>query len=187
MSGGDFTRLFIAIALSPEIRGTLEEVIQRLRPCCESGRFSQTENLHLTLVFLGEIPVEKMEAVREAMDAVSILPFSLHVGGFGYFRREGGDIFWAGVERSESLVSLYRQLSFQLRDRGFVMERRGFRPHLTLARQAVLKREYDHGAFVVPAMRMPVEKFILFQSERSGGKLRYLPIYEKEIPEGGTR
>nr|WP_243112541.1 RNA 2',3'-cyclic phosphodiesterase [Caproiciproducens sp. NJN-50] len=162
-------------------------MIQRLRPCCESGRFTQIENLHLTLVFLGEIPAEKAGLVRESMDAVSVLPFPLHVGGFGYFRREGGDIFWAGVERSEPLVSLHRQLSAQLRNRGLTLERRGFRPHLTLARQAVLKREYDHGAFVVPAMKMPVEKFTLYQSERPGGKLRYTPVYEKAIQGEGTK
>lgn len=173
--------------MSPEIRETLEEVIQKLRPCCESGRFAQAENLHLTLIFLGEIPEEKMEIVRKEMDAVSVSPFSLHIGGFGYFRREGGDIFWAGVERSEPLVSLYRRLNVQLRNSGFALERRGFRPHLTLARQAVLKREYDHGAFVVPAMKMPVGKLTLFQSQRPGGKLRYTPIYERMIPGEGTK
>lgn len=121
------------------------------------------------------------------MDAVSVSPFLLHIGGFGYFRREGGDIFWAGVERSEPLVSLYRQLNVQLRSCGFALERRGFRPHLTLARQAVLKWEYDHGAFVVPAIKMPVEKLTLFQSERPGGKLRYTPVYEKVLPGEGTK
>jgi 2'-5' RNA ligase len=167
--------------LSPEIRETLEEVIQRLRPCCESGRFTKTENMHLTLAFLGEIPAEKVDLARRAMDAVNAETFLLHVGGFGYFRREGGNIFWAGVERSDPLVSLHRQLNAQLRGCGFTLERRGFRPHLTLARQAVLKQEYDHSAFVVPAMKMPVEKFTLFQSERPGGKLRYTPVYVKTL------
>lgn len=156
-------------------------MVQRLRPCCESGRFTQTENLHLTLAFLGEISAERTGLVREAMDAVDASSFPLHVGGFGYFRREGGDIFWAGVERSESLAALHRQLSAQLRSRGFTLERRGFRPHLTLARQAVLKREYDHGAFVVPTTKMQVEKFTLFQSDCPGGKLRYTPVYEKAL------
>lgn len=152
-----------------------------LRPCCESGRFTRTENLHLTLIFLGETSPEKMDLVREAMDAVHSSPFFLHIGGFGYFRREGGDIFWAGVERSEPLISLHRQMSSQLRARRFALEKRGFRPHLTLVRQAVLKREYDHGAFVVPAMKMPVDRITLFRSDRPGGKLRYTPVYERRI------
>ena len=171
--------MFIAVALSREIRGTLEEVTRKLRPCCESGRFTQADNLHLTLAFLGETPEEKLVLAREAMESVRIPPFLLHVGGFGYFRREGGDIFWAGVERSESLASLHRQLSAQLRDRGFALERRSFRPHLTLARQAVLRREYDHSVFVVPTMKMTVEKFTLYQSERFGGKLCYTPVFER--------
>lgn len=150
-----------------------------LQACCESVRFTRPENLHLTIVFLGEIPPEKLDSVRGAMDALACGPFALHVGGFGYFRREGGDLFWAGVERSEALRALHRQMDFQLRSRGFVLERRSFRPHLTLARQAVLKRQYDHGAFVVPAMKMQVEKITLFRSERTGGKLCYTPLYEK--------
>ncbi|MCI1965294.1 MAG: RNA 2',3'-cyclic phosphodiesterase [Oscillospiraceae bacterium] len=179
--------MFIAVALSPEIRDTLEDVIQRLRPCCESGRFTKAENLHLTLTFLGEVSAAKAELAREAMDAVSVFPFPLHVGGFGYFRRQSGDIFWAGVERSEPLSFLHRQLSSQLRSRGFSLERRGFRPHLTLARQAALKQEYDHGAFVVPAAKMLVEKITLFQSERPGGKLCYTPVYEKMLSQEKTR
>lgn len=137
--------------------------------------------MHLTLAFLGETPEDKLGLVREAMEAIRISPFLLHVGGFGYFRREGGDIFWAGVEKSESLAFLHRQLSAQLRDRGFTLERRGFRPHLTLARQAVLKREYDHSVFVVPTMKMAVEKFTLYQSERLGGKLCYTPLFERML------
>ncbi len=157
--------------------------MQRLRPCCESGRFVQAENLHLTLAFLGEVPTEKLGEVREAMDSVSAEPFLLHVGGFGYFRREGGDIFWAGVERSEHLTGLYRQLYTQLQSRGFHLEKRAFRPHLTLARQAVLKKEYDHGAFVAPTKKMRVEKITLYQSERPGGILKYTPVYEKILRE----
>ncbi|QNK42580.1 RNA 2',3'-cyclic phosphodiesterase [Caproicibacter fermentans] len=175
--------MFIAVSLSPEIRDTLEKVMRRLRLCCESGRFVQAENLHLTIAFLGEIPPEKLGEVRGAMDSVGAAPFFLHVGGFGYFRREDGNIFWAGVERSEHLTGLYRQLYEQLQNRGFRLEKRAFRPHLTLARQAVLKKDYDHGAFVVPAKKMRVEKITLYQSERPGGILKYTPVYEKTLRE----
>lgn len=174
-------RLFIAIALSREIGNTLDGVIRKLRSCCESGRCVRASNLHLTLAFLGETAPERVAQVREAMDRAAVPPFLLHIGGLGCFRRGSGDIFWAGVERSDALTELHRRLSLQLRKRGFPPERRVFRPHLTLARQAILKREYDHDAFVVPAMRMPVKKIALMKSERPEGKLVYTPMYEKML------
>lgn len=137
--------------------------------------------MHLTLVFLGEISTDRLADIREAMDSVNVPPFFLHVGGFGYFRRNGGDIFWAGVERSKALMTLYHQTSTQLLNRGFRLEKRAYRPHLTLARQAILKQEYNHSAFVVPAMKMPVEKITLFQSERQYARLCYKPVYHKVL------
>ena len=157
----------------------MAQVIAKMRPCCEHARFTQVENLHLTIVFLGETPSDKLSIIKEGMDSVNISPFSLYVGGFGYFHRKGGDIFWAGVERSKSLVTLHDQTYTQMKNHGFHLERRGFCPHLTLARQVLLKREYDHSAFVVPAIKMPVEKITLFQSQRQGGKLHYIPLYNK--------
>ena len=118
------------------------------------------------------------------MDCVGVPPFVLHIGGFGYFRRPGGDVFWAGVEHSDSLTELYLRLYEELEKRGFPLEKRSFRPHLTLVRQAVLKQEYDHCAFVVPAMKMTVEKISLMKSERSGGDLVYTPLYEKDLLKG---
>lgn len=177
-------RLFIAVTLSREIGDELVGVIRRLQSCCESGRFTQGDNLHLTVVFLGETAPERLGEVREAMDAVAAPPFFLHIGGIGYFRREGGDIFWAGVERSEALTELHRRTYSELQKRAFPLEKRSFRPHLTLVRQAVLKQEYDHGAFVVPAMKMKVETITLMKSERVGGRLVYTPLYEKALPPG---
>lgn len=177
-------RLFVAVTLNREIGDALNGVIRRLQSCCESGRYTQAENLHLTIVFLGETDPARLPQVREAMDCTGVPPFVLHIGGFGYFRRSGGDIFWAGVERSDALTGLYLRLYEELEKRGFPLEKRSFRPHLTLVRQAVLKQEYDHGAFVVPAVKMPVEKISLMKSERPGGSLVYTPLYEKALPRG---
>ena len=174
-------RLFVAVTLSREIGDALTQVIRRLQSCCESGRFTQDRNLHLTVVFLGENAPERLGEVQEAMDAVAVPPFFLHIGGIGYFRREEGDIFWAGVERSDALTELHRQTYSELQKRGFPLEKRSFRPHLTLVRQAVLKQEYDHGAFVVPAVKMKVEALTLMKSERLNGRLLYTPLYEKGL------
>lgn len=174
-------RLFFAVTFPSEIKDRLCAVMENLRPCCAEGRFTLRENLHLTLVFLGEIPNEKLPAVQAAMEATSADPFPLHIGGMGCFRRNGGDLYWAGVERTQPLCSLYDSLSAELQKRGFTAESRTYRPHLTLVRQAVLTEGCDRSAFTVPVMKMNVEKFSLMKSERVGGRLLYTEIGSKNL------
>lgn len=174
-------RLFFAIRLSEKIQDKLCEVLQNFRPCCEEGHFTLRENLHLTLAFLGETSMEKFPMVQAAMEATSAEPFELHIGGMGCFHRNGGDLYWAGVERTLPLCSLYDSLCTELQKQGFSMDSRPYRPHLTLVRQAVLKDGCDRSAFVVPPMQMQVEEFSLMKSERMEGKLLYTEVGTKRL------
>ena len=182
-------RLFLAVRFSAEIMDALCDAIQRLKVCCESGRFTERENLHLTLVFLGEIPSSKVNLVKEAMQTAQIPAFAVCIGGVGCFRRPGGDIFWAGVERSSGLLAAYGELCEKLEEKGFPMEfsmensigKRPFRPHLTLGRGVVLKKDCVSGKVDVPPMRMKVETVSLMRSDRVGGKLKYTEIYVKKL------
>lgn len=176
-------RLFFAVRFSEQIKDRLCGVLENLRPCCAEGRFTLRENLHLTLVFLGEITLERLPAVRAAMNAVSAEPFPLHIGGMGCFQRNGGDLYWAGVERTPALCSLYDSLCVELQKRGLQTDSRPYRPHLTLVRQAVLSEGCDRSAFVVPTMQMKVEKFSLMKSERVNNRLLYTEIGSKNLEE----
>jgi RNA 2',3'-cyclic 3'-phosphodiesterase len=170
-------RLFYAITLEDQIRRELCSAMQSMRQCFQSGRFSPEENLHLTLVFLGEVAPEQLDDAKGALDAARGNAFSLHIGGIGCFRRDGGDIYWAGIERTQPLSNLYFSLCTELRGRGFSVERRAFHPHLTLVRQAVLKTECDRSVFVVPMMSMEVDRVSLMLSERSRGRMVYTNLH----------
>lgn len=178
-----FMRLFLAVGFDTEIRDALCEAIRRLRACCESGRFTERENLHLTLVFLGEVPAGRVGFVKEAMEQARIPAFMLCIGGVGFFRRPGGDICWAGVERSGALAAAYGELCGKLAEKGFGVEKRPYRPHLTLGREIVLKEDCRSGAFDVPPMKMKVEAVSLMRSDRPEGKLKYTEIYIKRLEE----
>ncbi len=167
-------RLFIAVLFSEEIKDSLCTAMEKMRPCCARGVFTRRDNLHLTLAFLGENGPEQAESARAALKAVRAEPFWLQIGGIGCFRREGGDIYWAGVEKSQALGSLYDTLKAELRARNLRTEDRPFHPHLTLARQASLSGGCDRRAFSVPVMRMRVEKISLMESRREDGRLVYL-------------
>ncbi len=167
-------RMFIAVLFPEEVKDGLCAAMDEMRPLCAKGVFTRRDNLHLTLAFLGEAGPAQAESARLALKAVGAGPFSLQIGGIGCFRRPGGDIYWAGVEKNRPLAGLRESLRGELRARGLPVEDRPFHPHLTLVRQAVLKSGCDRRALSVPVMRMRVEKISLMESRREEGRLTYL-------------
>ncbi|MGI5935349.1 MAG: RNA 2',3'-cyclic phosphodiesterase [Oscillospiraceae bacterium] len=168
-------RLFIAINFNTETRSRLLSLRDELRARLERGRFSAPENLHLTLAFLGECDAKQTATVKAAMDAVSFRPLLLSVGCVGRFKRDGGDVWWAGVSESKPLSDLQRGLTDKLIASGFTLEKRKYSPHITLGREVVT----DTSPWVFEAFGETVGKIELMKSEQIDGKLTYTPIYEK--------
>ncbi len=173
-------RLFIAILLSEGVRDGLCEAMRNLRPCLRNGSFTARENLHLTLSFLGETAPERLDAVREVMEEADVPPFRLRIDAIGSFHRKNGDIYWAGIERSDALLRLQEELNAALAQRGFPVERREFRPHLTLVRRAILSSGAP-DTFSMPTLEMDVEKISLMCSlPRDRGRI-YTELSTKDL------
>lgn len=174
-------RLFIAINFEEEVKDRLCGAIDRLRENSLRGSFTQRENLHLTLVFIGE--TQRVDEIKHAMDMVYVNSFFLRIGGLGRFRRQGGDIYWMGVEGNDTLTDIYSRLSGELGQAGFRLENREYKPHLTLGREVVLRESFDRGAFEssFPYMDVHTEKISLMKSERVGGRLLYTNIFDRRL------
>ena len=161
-------RLFIAIRLSRPLVETLKQAQRDMRHQGAEGNFSREENLHLTLAFLGE--TEDAAGALSAMEEVSRGgAIRLAVSGVGRF----GDLWWAGVEENLRLKTAAENLQSALRRRGFSIEKRAFRPHVTLARQVRSPRPLRLS---VPRREMTAAGMSLMKSERIGGKLTYTEI-----------
>ena len=175
--------MFIAINLNEEIKDYLMSAIHVLHRGSRKGNFTHRENLHLNLVFLGETANEKLDDVKKALDKIESKPFWLGLKGFGRFRRNGGDIHWAGIETNESLFGIQRELASNLAKSGFLIEQRTYSPHLTLGREIRLREsEVDlDGEFSGPAPSMMVKRVSLMKSERINGRLTYTEIYGKDL------
>ena len=166
-------RLFIAINFNPDTRARLLTLRDELRDKSSAGNFSEPENIHLTLVFLGECDAGQASAVRSVMDAVCFEPFPIAITRIGKFSRQGGEIWWAGVRESGPLLALQRSLTNGLLNAGFAVDARDYRPHITLGREvrtAERPRELDPFGETVSAID-------LMKSERIKGKLTYTAIY----------
>jgi 2'-5' RNA ligase len=168
-------RLFIAINFSVETRGRLIALREDLRSHSQRGSFSLDANLHLTLAFLGECDTKQTAAAKQALNAVGFAPFSAAVERVGRFKRDGGDIWWAGLREDKPLMNLQRELSNSLRAAGFALESRKYSPHITLGREVVT----DYAFSGIEPFGETVGAIDLMKSERIGGKLTYTAIYEK--------
>ena len=176
-------RLFIAINFNKEIKNRLYKNIKRLKESATQGNFTRPENLHLTLVFLGEVDPDKVGRIKQAMDKVIAEPFALTISNLGRFERREGDIYWLGIEKSTTLLSIYNQLSKNLIQAGFPLEKREYKPHLTLGRRVILKQQFNKAEFDqnMQSMNIKVDKISLMKSERIKGKLTYTEIYAKKL------
>ncbi|MCG8651806.1 MAG: RNA 2',3'-cyclic phosphodiesterase, partial [Pirellulales bacterium] len=131
-------RSFIAIPLAGEIRRGAVGLIQRLRQQDDGIKWVPTDNLHLTLKFLGEVDNIEIPNVCGVLRRVTekIVPFELSFAGTGGFPEiERPRILFAGVrDESQTLCELVADLETHLADLGFKPEPRDYRPHLTLGR-----------------------------------------------------
>ena len=160
-------RLFFAILLSPQMEEALFEGIQQIRQQTGRGSFSRRENLHLTLAFLGE--TEAISAAVDAMNAIDCHPFVMELQGSGRF----GETVWAGIKPCDELNRLAEELQSQLRRNGFRLEKRPFRPHITLARR--IDPEAALHIRLSPCS-MQTNHIALMCSERIAGRLTYTEI-----------
>lgn len=134
-------RLFVALAIPEEVRTRLEALMNGLReewPASpqKKPRWTNPENLHVTLKFIGSVPEAKLEPICEALSKVHAYePVHLRFRGLGFFPNEKrARVFWAGIETEPSLTDLAGAVEKSLEKLGVAAEERAFTPHLTLAR-----------------------------------------------------
>jgi 2'-5' RNA ligase len=124
-------RLFVALDIDQTIQQRLDDYIRTLQPRAPGVRFVRSNNYHVTLKFLGELPTA--EAVRERLRGIRAQGLEINVGGVGFFpNARAPRVFWAGIN-APALPALARGVDKALEALGFPPERE-FHPHLTLAR-----------------------------------------------------
>jgi 2'-5' RNA ligase len=123
-------RAFLGIDLPPQARGLLQ-VQQFLLPL---PRKVDPENLHLTLVFLGDCPEPALEAAHDGFQALRLPGFDLSLQGLGLFGKAKPHSAWAGVAPSPELTHLQAKVEIIARRAGCPIDGRKFVPHVTLGR-----------------------------------------------------
>ena len=131
-------RSFLAFELPRDVRIILERVALEAREYDLPVKWVKVQNIHLTMVFLGNVSPDVLEFIQEQAQSACLEfgPFSAAIGGMGTFpNRRNPRVLWLGLKGELERLSLFRDaLQQNLGPFGIKVEKRPFRPHLTLGR-----------------------------------------------------
>ncbi len=163
-------RTFIAVDIEDDsVRGKLAEVRDYLLSSKADLKPVATENIHLTLRFIGEIPLSKVNELCDVMRSKLVFkPFKIRVEGLGVFPNiHRPRVIWAGVtEGANELIQLHSDVEKLVRSIGIPPNREKFTPHITIARVKSSRNisrlvryieqyiEYVFGEFIVDKVKV---------------------------------
>lgn len=135
-------RLFIAINLPPTVRRGIWDAAEPLRSASYPVKWVDTDGIHLTLKFLGEVGDAREPEIIAGMEAAArgARQFRIPISGFGAFPSASHPrVIWVGCDGVPPLEILQHRVEQEMERLDFPLEGRAFSPHLTLGRAA-------HGA-----------------------------------------
>lgn len=198
-------RVFVAVPLPEQVKDEIEQAQQQLRAALSGKcvRWARREQFHLTLKFLGNVDVRRLEALTASMRGAC--------AGFGVLRLRAGQIgffpdarrprvIWTQVrDREDQLPSLQRAV--EAAGAGFTSEAPDpkFAGHVTLGRcRTILRSQADTLRRLATAMEhrlfgeWTADRLDIIRSQLSPGGSRYttlasLPLAERRLDERRTR
>jgi len=157
-------RAFISIEIPIDAVNEIKKIQENIKGKFSfNGKFTEFENLHLTLKFLGEIPEDKMEKVKEILREIKIQEFNAHLGELGLFSEKVPRILWIELKGADKLQ---KELDMKLGDI-FEKEHR-FMGHITIARIKYIKEKEELLKYLrnlKSVINFSVNKFYLKKSE----------------------
>jgi 2'-5' RNA ligase len=160
-------RLFFALWPEPDVRAAIVDRTESARlEAALGGRRVPAHNLHLTLVFLGDVPCERLDGLLDAAGQLARPGrFSLRLDRFGTFDR--ARVAWLGAEPVAAAVRLVDGLERAAEmAAGVSSDDRAWRPHVTLLRGIDVDAAESLPRPGAP-IDWPVRGFALVESIRS--------------------
>jgi 2'-5' RNA ligase len=183
-------RSFIALELSDETKKELSALIQQLKTAGADVKWSNPNNIHLTLKFLGHITHDRIDVVKKAIDTVAhaTAVFQFTLAGTGAFPKPSYPrVIWVGIrEGKQTICNLAEAIETYLEKNGFTREDRPFSPHLTVGRVKSSKNRQNlvaqlEGNAFASKHAVEVNHITLFQSTlRPQGPI-YTPLHAARL------
>ncbi len=166
-------RLFVGIKLDDSALNKVKNICNNLSKNGFRGNFTNYFNIHLTLLFLGEVDEAKKNEVICLLNKINFSNFNLKFNKITNLK----DMIVLEVEKDDALMKLQKEIEESL-GKVVKIQARKYYPHITLIREwnkANFKNEFRYEV----CFTSKVNCFYLFSSERINGKIIYRSLYEK--------
>ena len=128
-------RGFIAIDIPVSQR--IIELSNQIKNSGADVKLVELENIHITLKFLGDTEEQYIDKIEETIkkSVEGIESFEIKLTGAGIFPNTNYiKVMWIGIKDNGELSKISNNINEKLTGLGFEKEKRGFSPHLTIAR-----------------------------------------------------
>ncbi|MFA7157810.1 MAG: RNA 2',3'-cyclic phosphodiesterase [Kiritimatiellia bacterium] len=193
MEDGKVIRAFIAVEISAAVRAGLAKMQNVLREAGAHASWVKPENIHCTLVFLGDIFESAAGPLAEALPAAveNIGAFDVEIAGLGFFgTTRSPRIVWAGMAGNTGALGELQQKTCEAAEAsGLSPDKKPFKPHLTIARV----RSNRNAAELVRAIEknreitfgtITVQRIVLMQSKLTAAGPEYTAIASIPLGKG---
>ncbi|HEY4554247.1 MAG TPA: RNA 2',3'-cyclic phosphodiesterase [Bacillaceae bacterium] len=164
---------FFALRLPAPIKEQLHHLSRHIQQAFPFKNWVHHEDYHITLAFLGNAPQDKLsEAIDRTAQALQELPaIALDINRTGFFGTAASPrILWAGAAESRWLQEVQEHVYTACTLAGFELDRRPFKPHITLARKWMGKGSFlpekleHHVASHLPLQPFHADEVVLYQT-----------------------
>jgi RNA 2',3'-cyclic 3'-phosphodiesterase len=172
-------RCFVALPVPAHVRALVDAATAPAREVGTALTWTRPEGWHVTLAFLGDVPLEELDEVGRlvARVAAAAAPITCELGDVGRFGRRA---LWLGVDDDPAgaIARLGAALQTALVASGWLEEARAVHPHLTVARASRRGADLRAAASAVAPVHAAWEADTveLVRSDLGDGPARYTAI-----------
>ncbi|GEM_PF-3597280 len=171
-------RIFYALEIDGASKAYISGKAAAVRSCLKAGRPIDIFNLHVTIIYVGEIAEAELpfyiDVLEKAVEGIG--PSTLSFGDISSFRRKGGHLIYLKGNSTNEVDKIRGRIIGSLG-----LEQTPFLSHVTLFRDAVLKEGFeiadlsDISGF--NGLRIPADSVSLMESKRINGRLVYVSLH----------
>ncbi len=172
-------RIFTGFFTNNDTKSKINEHIDFLKEKAVSGNFTHFNNIHLTLIFLGEINDRQYKSLVRAVENVEFSPFEIQfdrIGKFEAWNNEKGDLYWIGADKSKELDFVYKSLRNEIMKENLTFDGKSYKPHITLGRQVFLKNPSEDICKKITPINFKIDKINIIKSERTPNGVKYVKL-----------
>lgn len=148
-------RFFFALWPEQTVR---EQIVNCRSVCAPNGKFIPQKNLHITLLFMGNLTLNQVQNVIIEALKIKLPAFDIQLNKTGHFRKV--KVSWMGLKAiPDTLLKLHQALSKCADISQISLQHRSYIPHLTLARKvSIVKKQ------VFTPINWKINHFVLIES-----------------------